>query len=93
MELLNILETFGLPIAMSVAFGVYIWKQNTWIQDTCMSEMDENAKRLEAIIIGLINAQKKLSVEMRGLEKSYKAIVDIIAKLEAYMIENENKRK
>ena len=33
MDFFEILEKFGVPISMCIAFGYFIWKQNKWIQD------------------------------------------------------------
>tara|TARA_R100000687_G_scaffold10882_1_gene9197 strand:- start:199 stop:480 length:282 start_codon:yes stop_codon:yes gene_type:complete len=85
MNLLKILETFGVPITMCFAFGFFIWKQNKWIQEDLKKDLDEQAKRLESIVIGLINAQKKLQVdfgkELSRLEGSYRSLSQIIQKL------------
>ena len=85
MELFDALETFGVPITMCIAFGYFIWKQNKWIQDDLKKDMEEQAKRLEAIVIGLINAQKKLQTdfgkELARLEGSYRSLQSIIQKL------------
>jgi len=81
MEFLQVLERFGLPITMCIAFGFFIWKQNRFIQDELQKELRESFIRLESIVITLIDQQKKLQIEQRGLEKSYKALVEIIAKL------------
>jgi hypothetical protein len=82
---LEILETFGVPITMCIAFGFFIWKQNKWIQDDLKKDMEDQAKRLENIVIGLINAQKKLQVdfgkELSRLEGSYRSLTVIIQKL------------
>ena len=43
--------------------------------------MDESFKRLEGIIIELISQQKKIQIEQRGLERSFKALVEIVAKM------------
>ena len=59
MNAFEILETFGVPVTMCIAFGYFIWKQNKWIQDDLKKDLEEQAKRLENIVIGLINAQKK----------------------------------
>jgi len=84
-ELFDALETFGVPITMCIAFGYFIWRQNKWIQDDLKKDMEEQAKRLEAIVIGLINAQKKLQTdfgkELARLEGSYRALQSIIQKL------------
>ena len=85
MNILEILETFGVPIAMCIAFGYFIWKQNSWIQNDLKKDLEEQAKRLEDIVIGLINAQKKLQTdfgtELARLEGSYNALQSIIKKL------------
>ena len=85
MTIFEILETFGVPITMCFAFGFFIWKQNKWIQDDLKKDMEDQAKRLENIVIGLINAQKKLQVdfgkELSRLEGSYRSLSQIIQKL------------
>ena len=85
MNLLEILETFGVPITMCIAFGFFIWKQNKWIQEHLKKDMDEQAKRLENIVISLINAQKKLQVdfgkELARLEGSHRANMTLMQKL------------
>ena len=81
MDLFAIIEKFGIPVAVSMAFGYFIWKQNKFIQDTLMDELEESIKRLEGIIIQLINQQKTMQIEQKGIEKSFKSIVTIISKL------------
>ena len=46
-----------------------------------MEDLEERFKRLEGIIIELISQQKKIQIEQKGLERSYKALVEIIASL------------
>ena len=74
---LEILEQFGIPISVAMAFGFFIWKQNKFIQDTLMEELEESFKRLEGIIVQLINQQKLMQIEQKGIEKSFNAIVNI----------------
>ena len=81
MDIFAIIEKFGIPVAVSMAFGYFIWKQNKFIQDTLMDELEESFKRLEGIIIQLINQQKKMQIEQKGIEKSFNAIVKIISQL------------
>ena len=64
MDILSVLETFGVPITMCFAFGYFIWRQNKWIQEDLKKDLEEQSKRLEDIVIGLINAQKKLQTYM-----------------------------
>tara|TARA_R100000458_G_C8090148_1_gene121199 strand:+ start:201 stop:464 length:264 start_codon:yes stop_codon:yes gene_type:complete len=81
MDVLNILETFGVPIAVAISFGFFIWKQNKYIQDDLSSDMKNKHDRLEAILIKLIDQQKLIQLGQKGLERSYKSLVDIITKL------------
>ena len=85
MNFLEILETFGVPVAMCIAFGYFIWKQNKWIQDDLKRDLEEQAKRLEAIVISLIDAQKKLQTdfgkELARLEGSHRGNMTLMQKL------------
>ena len=81
MDLFAILEKFGIPVAVAMAFGFFIWRQNQFIQNELMEELDQDFKRLEMIIIKLIDQQKKMRIEMRGIVKSYQSLVDIVTKL------------
>ena len=81
MDILTILEQFGIPVAVAIAFGFFIWKQNRFIQSTLMQELDQDFKRLEGIIIKLIDQQKLIQLEQKALNRSYRALVEIIASL------------
>tara|TARA_Y100001963_G_C6793507_1_gene457098 strand:+ start:10437 stop:10721 length:285 start_codon:yes stop_codon:yes gene_type:complete len=85
MDIIELIEKFGVPISMCIAFGYFIWKQNKWIQDDLKKDMEGQAERLENIVIGLINAQKKLQTdfgrELSRLEGSYRSLTNIIQKL------------
>jgi hypothetical protein len=81
MDIFNILETFGVPVAMSIAFGFFIWKQNKFIQDELQTELRESFDRVEAIIIKLIDAQKQMQLEQKDIKASYHAVVEILSSL------------
>lgn len=81
MDIFTILEQFGIPVAMTVAFGFFIWRQNKFIQETLMNELDQDFKRLEGIIIKLIDQQKKVQMEQQRLNGVFRAMVEIIARL------------
>jgi hypothetical protein len=81
MDIFEILETFGVPISMCIAFGFFIWKQNKFIQEELQKELRESFDRVEGIIIKLIDQQKKVQIGQKGLERSYRAMVEIIARL------------
>ena len=77
----EIIERVGVPVAMCMAFGFFIWKQNQFIQTELQKEMRESFARLEGIIIGLINALKKHTIDIKELRASYTSLVEIIRKL------------
>ena len=81
MDFLVILEQYGIPICVAIAFGFFIWKQNKFIQDELMEDLEERFKRLEGIQLILIDQQKKMQIEQKGIEKSYEGLVSIISKL------------
>ena len=81
MDIFAIIEKFGIPVAVAMAFGFFIWKQNKYIQDDLTKDISNRFSRLEGIVIKLIDQQKKMQIEQRGITKSYAALVDIIVKL------------
>jgi hypothetical protein len=98
---LDILEQYGIPLCVAIAFGFFIWKQNKFIQDELQKELRESFNRVESIIVKLIDQQKKMQLEQKGLENSYKTLVEVIAKLSGNGLrekflrmqeKNENKR-
>jgi hypothetical protein len=81
MDLFAILDQYGIPLAVAVAFGYFIWKQNSFIQSTLMEELEESFNRLEGIVIKLIDAQKTMQMEQKDIKASYHAIVEILSSL------------
>ena len=81
MDLLTILEQYGIPICVAIAFGFFIWKQNKYIQDDLSKDIHQIFNRLEGILVKLIDQQKLMQLEQKGLENSYKTLVEVIAKL------------
>ncbi len=81
MDWLIILESYGIPICVAIAFGFFIWKQNRFIQDELQKELRESFDRIEGIIIKLIDQQKLMQIEQKSLQASYRALVEIIASL------------
>ena len=81
MDILAVMEQFVVPVAMTIAFGFFIWRQNKFIQETLMNELDQDFKRLEGIIVKLIDQQKKVQMEQQRLNGVFRAMVEIIARL------------
>ena len=81
MDWLNILEQYGIPIVVAIAFGFFIWKQNKYIQDDLSKDIHQKFNRLEGILVKLIDQQKKMQIEQRGILRSYQALVEIVTNL------------
>ena len=81
MDPITLLEQFGVPVAVAVAFGYFIWKQNKYIQDDLAKDLSQQFTRLEAIIVKLIDQQKKLQLEVKRMSASYDALVKIVTNL------------
>ena len=60
---------------------MFIQKQNKFIQDELQKELRESFTRVEGIIVKLIDQQKKMQLEQKGIEQSYRTLVEVIAKL------------
>ena len=81
MDILTILEQFGIPVAVAMAFGFFIWKQNKFIQDELQKELRESFGRLEGILIKLIDAQKGMQINQSEIKAKIGAIIEIMASL------------
>ena len=89
MDPIQILEQFGFPVLIALGLGYFLWKHHNWIQHELIKELEERFKRLEGIIISLINQQKKMQIELRGILKKYEALVEIVNKLIIRKDDNE----
>jgi len=81
MDYLNILERYGIPLVVAVAMFLMVKQQNKYIQDELSKEMRSSFDTLTGIVIKLIDQQKKMQLEQKGLENSFKTLVEIIAAL------------
>ena len=81
MDWIELLERYGVPLVVAVAFWMFIQKQNKFIQDELQKELRESFTRVESIIVKLIDQQKKMQLEQKGIENSFKTLVTIIAEL------------
>lgn len=89
MEPIQFLEQFGIPLTVAAAFGYFIWKQNNWIQQELMEELDERFKRLEAIVIKLIDTQKVTQLDIKEIKGYIEGIEDIMQRLTRRSKENK----
>ena len=93
MDILQILEQFGVPVAVAAALMFFTFKQSRFIQNTLMQELDQDFKRLEGIIIKLIDQQKMMQMEIKRMKGSYDAIIDIMAGLSGNGLKHKFLRK
>jgi hypothetical protein len=89
MDIVQFLEQFGIPLTVAVAFGYFIWKQNHFIQQELMEELDESFKRLEMIIIKLIDQQKITQLDIKEIKGYIEGIEDIMQRLTKRAKENK----
>ena len=93
MDFFVILENYGIPISVAIAFGFFIWKQNKFIQDELQKELRESFERVEGIIIKLIDAQKAMQLETKDVKASYHAVVEILSSLSGNGLKEKFGRK
>ena len=78
---LNIIDQYGLPIAITIAFGYFIWKQQTWIQKELVDDLENQFRRLEGIIVKLIDQQKITQMDLKQVKGYIEGIEDILSRL------------
>ena len=81
MDWIAILERFGLGVAIAIAMGIFIHRNQIFLQNTLMEELDQDFKRLEGIIIKLIDQQKLMQIKLEAVTAKYNALVKIITQL------------
>ena len=74
---LNIIDQYGLPIAITIAFGYFIWKQQTWIQNELVDDLENQFRRLE----GIIDQQKITQMDIKQVKGYIEGIEDILSRL------------
>ena len=84
MDWLQIVDRYGVPLVVAIAFWLFIQNQNKYIQDELSKELRESFGRVEGILIKLIDQQKKMQLEQKGIERSYRSLVEIMAYLSEY---------
>ena len=81
MDIFQLLELYGIPVVVAIVFGFFIWRQNQWIQNELVEEIETNDRRLENIIIKLIDQQKKTQLELKQIRGYIEGIKDIMTNL------------
>jgi len=80
-DVFQILENYGIPVVVAIVFGYFIWKQNQWIQNELVEEIETNDKRLENIMIKLIDQQKKVQLEQKRIYGYVESLANIMVQL------------
>ena len=78
---LTLIDQYGLPIAITIAFGYFIWKQQTWIQKELVDDLEQQFRRLEGIIVKLIDQQKITQLDIKQVKGYIEGIEDILSRL------------
>ena len=78
---LTLIDQYGLPIAITIAFGYFIWKQQTWIQKELVDDLENQFRRLEGILIKLIDQQKITQMDLKQVKGYIEGIEDILSRL------------
>tara|TARA_R110000824_G_scaffold176451_5_gene355449 strand:+ start:2513 stop:2815 length:303 start_codon:yes stop_codon:yes gene_type:complete len=81
MDWLELLERYGVPLVVAVAFWLFIQKQNKYIQEELSKSLKDYFARNESILIKLIDNAKKTELKIEGQGRYSRAIVEIMAKL------------
>jgi hypothetical protein len=78
---LGIIDQYGLPIAMVVALGYFVWKQQHWIQKELVDDLENQFNRLESIVVKLIDQQKITQLDVKEVKGYMEGIENILSKL------------
>ena len=83
MDFFAILDQYGIPLAVASLFAAFIHRQNSFIQDELMEELDERFKRLEGIVVKLIDNAKQNELKLTDLDGSVKLLLHYLAEEKA----------
>ena len=81
MDWFQILDRYGISVVGAIGMAFYIWQSTKFIQDELTRELRESFGRTVGILVKLIDQQKKMQLEQKGIENSYKTLVEIISSL------------
>jgi len=91
-DLFQILNDFGLPVSLVIAFGWYINKNNTFIQEELQEDIEESFTRQENIVIELINQQKLTQMELAEIKGYISGIESILTKMSGNGLRKKKKK-
>ena len=96
MDIVNIIETLGIPVAVAFVLGYTCLYLIKFITGKLMQRLDEHAKRHEEILISLINVQKeftnKLIKTQTEMNAKYGSLIEIVRALSGNGLSSKNGR-
>ena len=93
MDLVNIIETLGIPVAVAFVLGYTCLYLIKFITGKLMQRLDEHAKRHEDILISLINVQKEFTNKLIENNAEHNAQVNTLIDLMKALTGNGLKRR
>ena len=82
---IGIAERFGLPVVMLLGMSYGMVQLFKWLANDLMRQLQQNAERIEGIVITLINNSKKEREQNRehfnSIFQRLDALVDVLVKL------------
>ena len=85
MDIVQLIETLGIPVAFACILGYCCYYLIGFINGRLMQKLDEQAKRQEDILVTLINVQKeftnKLIETQTEMNAKYGSLIDIVKAL------------
>ena len=77
MDIISLIESLGIPVAVACCLGYTSYYLITFINNRLMQKLDEQAKRQEDILITLINVQKEFTTKIVETNTEMKSIYKI----------------
>ena len=85
MDVIQLIETLGIPVAFACILGDCCYYLIGFINGRLMQKLDEQAKRHEDILVTLINVQKdftnKLIESQTEMKSTFGSLIDIVKAL------------
>tara|TARA_Y100000401_G_scaffold117578_1_gene127329 strand:+ start:6656 stop:6979 length:324 start_codon:yes stop_codon:yes gene_type:complete len=97
MDIMEMVERFGISVCVAGACMWFVWKQTLFIQKFFMDDLQESQERLEKIIVTLISQQKELQIDIKeslaDMRSSYESLVEIVQALSGNGLKKQEIKK
>jgi len=81
MEILQIVETLGVPVAVAFGMGYAAMFLVRFITDKLVEKLDTNHEIIHGIIVKLIDSNRQAKDEIKELKSAQRTMITIIQKL------------